>query len=134
MIFYQFSSKLTSNCIWLVILRYKSIQISDNFQNKSTCRCLISGRSRISQMGSPTPKYYLAKNFPKTAWKWKKLDWGGMHPSPLGSANDHKVITRNYAKKAVKNWPIDYYGEPNLLVCRTREILLVFPLGVTVLR
>ena len=33
--FLQFSSKLTSKGIWLDILWYKSIQISNDFQNKS---------------------------------------------------------------------------------------------------
>ena len=41
--------------------------------------------SRISQSGAPTPvgcvqTYYLAIFLLKTAWKWKKLNWGG----PLG--------------------------------------------------
>ena len=35
--------------------------------------------------GAPTPEvgaltYYLAKFFPKTAWKWKKLDLEGARP------------------------------------------------------
>ena len=42
----------------------------------------FSSGSGIYQMGALTPKvgaptYCLAKNFPKTAWKWKKLDQEG---------------------------------------------------------
>ena len=37
--------------------------------------------------------YYLAKFFPKTAWKWKKLDPGGAPPwRPLRSANEWENI------------------------------------------
>ena len=54
-----------------------------------------SGGSRISQKGAPAlkvevPTYYLAIFFPKTAWKWKKLDRGGrarVPGVPLKSAN-----------------------------------------------
>ena len=33
--FFQFISKLNSNVNWLNVLRYKFIQISDNFQSRS---------------------------------------------------------------------------------------------------
>ena len=56
-----------------------------------------SGGSRIFLRGvRQLPKVLLFCNFlPKTAWKWKNLDPGGMHipGAPLGSANETCVKT-----------------------------------------
>ena len=60
---------------------------------KGNCVHLSSG-SRIFLRGAKVGvlTYYFAIFFSKTAWKWKNLDLGGVHPwQPLGSANGFSV-------------------------------------------